>query len=116
MNSTQDVIALQTWWLGELKKLTAKVMQEEDKRQLKVRSKTDALLADFQSKGEILDAYGFGCITEKQKDRLMDLWDKREDASFPARMYGMKLDLLQEMYETAKGVISDSEKALGGTA
>ena len=35
-------------------------------------------LADYKSENDIQDAYGFDCISEKEYDRLIDLWRKRE--------------------------------------
>lgn len=35
-------------------------------------------LADYKSEEEILDAYGYDCITEKEYNRLIDLWRARE--------------------------------------
>lgn len=61
------------------------------KEKTKVRSKKTALekdaaihakrfdcLADFESKEDIHEYYGMGCITESRCDYLMDLWDERE--------------------------------------
>ena len=56
------------------------------KKKLNARNKNQAAdmemmfadLADYKSEDEILDAYGYDCITEKQYDRLIDLWRKRE--------------------------------------
>lgn len=113
MTSKQEVIALQTWWLGEVKKITERVIKEEDSRQDRAKAKSEDLLADYRSQGEILDAYGMGCITARQKDRLMDLWEKREQAAEPTRMYQLKIKLLTEMYETAKRIIKDTEISMG---
>ena len=113
MTSKQEVIALQTWWLGEVKKITGRVIKEEDSRQDRAKAKSEDLLADYRSQGEILDAYGMGCITARQKDRLMDLWEKREQAAEPTRMYQLKIKLLTEMYETAKQIIKDTEISMG---
>lgn len=107
--NTKTVIALQEWWLGELKALTQKVMNQEDKRQERVRAKNDVLLADYTSAGQIQDAYGFGCITERQYNKLMRLWEEREAAEQPGELYRMKIALLQELYHTAKQVLSDAK-------
>ena len=114
MTEHQEVIALQTWWMGEIKAITKKVMAQEEKRQDRSRLKAEELLADYRSKGEILDAYGFGYITEKQKDRLMDLWDRREESTRPDRLSERKLTLLSELFEDAKRIIRDEEQMMGG--
>lgn len=106
--STQEVIDLQKWWMGELKKITGKLMEQEEKRQGRSNAKADKALEDFRSKDDILDAYGFGCITEKQKDRLMDLWDRREREAEPDRTYQMRIELLQEFYQLAKDIIRNN--------
>ena len=38
-DQSKGTVELQTWWMGELKKLTQKVMEEEDKRQKKAKAK-----------------------------------------------------------------------------
>ena len=114
MNSKQETIALQTWWLGEVKKITAKVIKEEDGRQERAKQKSEDLLADYRSEGEILDAYGMGCITERQKDKLLDLWEKREQAAEPGSLYQRKIALLTELYEDAKRIIKDTEISMAG--
>lgn len=61
-------------------------MQRYIKKKLNARNKKQAAdmelmfadLADYKSEDEILDAYGYDCITEKEYDRLIDLWRKRE--------------------------------------
>lgn len=106
---TKEVIELQTWWLGELQKLTQKVMDEEDKRQKKAKAKSEDKLADYKSREEIRDAYGYGCITEKQMEKLMDMWDERENGMQPDRLYESKIQLLSEFYQLAKRVIDDAK-------
>ena len=115
MNGRQEVIALQTWWMGELKRITKKVMDEEGRRVEKVRVKNAELLADYNNEGEIMDAYGYGIITEKQKDKLLDLWHKVETGSEPEGMYQRKITLLRELFDTAKQIISDEERMMGGS-
>ena len=113
MNS-KNVIALQTWWLGELKKITNKVMKAESKRQEKEKAKNYDLLADYKSETEILDAYGVGYITERKKDKLLDLWEKRESMTGEDPLYQMKINLLSEFYQTAKRIIEDEKKGSEG--
>ena len=104
------VIALQTWWMDELKQITNKVMKAESKRQEKEKSKNYDLLAEYKSEYEILDAYGVGYITEKKKDKLLDLWEKREKLEGENPLYQMKLNLLSELYQTAKRIIEDEQR------
>ena len=61
-------------------------MQRYIKKKLNARNKKQAAdmelmfadLADYKSENEILDAYGYDCITEKEYNRLIGLWRKRE--------------------------------------
>ena len=107
MTSEQKIISLQTWWMGELKKITQDVMDTEAKRQAKQTKKEFHELEDFRSENDILDAYGFGCITERKKDRLISLWMKREEGQAEDPMYRMKLELLEELYQTAKRIAEE---------
>ena len=106
--STQELIDLQKWWLGELSQITRKLMEQEEKRQNKSNAKRERALEDFRKREDILDAYGFGCITEKQKDRLMDLWDEREKQSIPDKVYQDRIGLVSEFYELAKDIIRNN--------
>lgn len=61
-------------------------MQRYVKKKLNARNKKQAAdmelmfadLSEYKSENEILDAYGYDCITEKEYDHLIDLWRKRE--------------------------------------
>lgn len=61
-------------------------LQRYIKRKLNARNKKQAAdmelmfkdLADYRSEIDIQDAYGCDCISEKEYDRLIDLWRKRE--------------------------------------
>ena len=106
---TNDVIAVQNWWLKEIKDLTRKVMAEEEKRQQRQKSQSEKQLGEYRSYADIQDAYGVGAITERKRDKLMEMLEKREQADWSDRQYEMKLDLLHEMYETANQVIADQE-------
>ena len=43
-----------------------------------IHAKRFDCLADFETKEDIHEYYGLGCITEARCDKLMDLWDERE--------------------------------------
>lgn len=107
MANKQEIIALQSWWMGELRDLTEKVTKTEEKRQAKSDKRTEELLADYRSLDEIRDAYGYGAITEKKMEKLMDLWEQRETAREPSTLYQMKIALLSELYQTAKRILMD---------
>ena len=107
----RDIIALQSWWMSELRTLTEKVTAAEEKRQAKSNKRTDELLADYRSADEIRDAYGYGAITEKKMEKLMDLWEQRESTREPSTLYQMKIALLSELYQTAKRILMDESTA-----
>ena len=109
MNS-KTIVTVQNWWMKELQQLTKKVMLEEEKRQNKVLKKYNDALADYASTDQILDAYGFGCITERKKDKLLDLWEQREQAMYHDEVYQMKLDLLSELYQVSKNIVDGESK------
>lgn len=104
---------LHRWWLQEISGITKKVMAQEDKRQGAVKRRNAAALADYASRDEIIDAYGYGFITEKKKDRLLDLWDEQEGVREDG-LYRAKIDLLEGLYQEAKEWLQDDLKADGG--
>lgn len=107
MNDRQ-VIALQKWWLGELKALTKKVLAQEEKRQERIRNKNEQMLGDFgiERREDIDDLYAYGTITERKREKLIELWEQKQT---PDEMYEAKIDLLQDMYQTAKEIIRERE-------
>ena len=107
MNDKQ-VIMLQTWWLGELKALTKKVLAEEEKRQARIRKKNEDMLGSFdiERREDIDDLYGYGVITEKKREKLIELWEQKQT---PDEMYQAKIELLQDLYQTAKEIIRERE-------
>ena len=109
MGFYSDIIAVQKWWMGELQTLTEKVLKEEAKRQAKQREQAEKSLGDLRTYNDVQEAYGVGVISEKKRDRLMDQIEKLEQASWPNRQYEMKLDLLRELYATAKKIVEDEE-------
>ena len=105
MRNDKDVIQLHKWWMNELRIITKKVMEREDKRKTRAMLKNADALADYASRNEIIDAYGFGYITERKKDKLLDMWDEAEAGGDD--LYNMKIDLLQELYQESQTVMRD---------
>lgn len=103
----KEIVALQTWWMGEVKALTQKVMDQETKRQEKARTKSERLMGEYRTYADIQDAYGCGVISARKRDRLFDLLEgiKPEEDS----LYRMKLDMLAEMYQIAKQAVEDHQ-------
>ena len=102
--TSKEIYALQTWWIGELEKIRGQVIAQDEKRKAKSSTKADRELEDYSSPGQILDAYGFGCISQRRYDYLMRLWEEREKAQCPDVMVGYKLDLINELMQMAKDV------------
>ena len=112
MSDPKNVIELQTWWLGELKTITERLIREEEKRQERVKKKTFAALLEYRTKDDILDAYGFGCITEARKDKLMDMWDRREKELYDSPMYQAKRDLVSDFYRAAREIVEEQRRLM----
>ncbi len=82
------------------------------KKKLSTRSKKQAEeiatmfvdLEGYSSTDEIQDAYGYDMITERERDRLMGLWEAREQAQ---RNNGIFTDRVIDMLEIARRVIGD---------
>jgi hypothetical protein len=80
-------------------------MKEEEKRQENAKKKCFHLLGEYSSIDDINEAYGVGNITEKQRDRLVDLWERANDGGDP--LYEAKITLLQEAYEEAQRIMQE---------
>ena len=82
------------------------------KKKLTARSKKQAEelatmfvdLEGYDSPDDIQDAYGYESITERERDRLMSLWEAREQAR---HNNGIFTDRVIEMLEIARRVIGD---------
>lgn len=107
---TQDEARLEmrAWWIGKIQKITKEVIEEEEKRQEKVKRQYMKKLGDYQTYTDIQEAYGVGVITEKQFDRLVDLLEKRNPE--PSILYKAKINLLQEIYQEQKQIYHEQQK------
>ena len=80
------------------------------KAKLKAKSKKKAgedpfaELAEYESRQQIQDAYGWDFITEAKMDRLLELWDLREQG---AKEDGVYHDRVTEMLERAMRGVGD---------
>lgn len=99
-------IKLQRWWMEQIRTITRKTMDAENKRQEKAKAKAANDLADFSitRREDIDDLYGYGVITEKKRDRLIDLFEQVENHD---ELYQAKIDLLQELYNDAHRTMLD---------
>lgn len=99
-------IQLQRWWMEQLRVITRKVMENESKRQEKEKKKAAKMIGDLEieKREDIDDLYGYGVITEKQRERLIDAFEKSQE---PDEMYEAKIELLQEAYTEAQRIMRD---------
>ena len=79
-------------------------LKSKSKKQAEDAALMFADLADYANKNEIQDYYGYGDITEHERDRLMNLWDMREQHAKNGNKYQ---DRVIEMLEKAMSRIGD---------
>lgn len=99
-----EKIRLQQWWMEWLRKITLKTMENKGKQEEKARAKAEKMLSEYETRDEIYEAYGLGCITEYQKYRLLEMWDKVNESD---GFYDAKIQFLQEAYEEAQRIMRD---------
>lgn len=63
-----------------------------------------AKLAEYERFEDIREAYGYGCITESQADKLEDLWEEREQLKSKT-FDGHYKDLVTECLEAAESAV-----------
>ena len=99
-------IKIQRWWMEQLRVITRKEMKAEEKRQERQKKKLSSLIGDLgiESTHDIDDLYGCCAITSRQRDRLMDAFEKSQE---PDEMYEAKIALLQEAYAEAQRIMRD---------
>ena len=99
-------IQVQRWWMDQLRDITRKVMAQEEKRIARVKKKNADMIGDLgiERREDIDDLYGYGAITEKKRDKLIDIWEQGQN---PDELYQAKIDLLQDAYTEAKHIMQD---------
>lgn len=104
-----EKIRLQKWWQEQLRELTRKVMTQEEKRQQAAKKKAMAMFGDLaiERREDIDDLYGYGTITEKKRDKLIDLWEQGEQHDW---FYDEKIKLLQDVYSDSLDTVRDLQK------
>jgi hypothetical protein len=105
MNDKQT-IRLQRWWMAQIRAITLKVMKDEQKRLDRIKRKNMAILGDLdiEKKSDIDDLYAYGVITDRKREKLLDLFEQAEN---PDELYQAKINLLQELYDDAHRVMLD---------
>ena len=104
----KEIVALQSWWMGEVQAITKKVIEQEERRQANAQKKADRLMGEYKTFGDIQDAYGCGVISARKRDRLYDLLEQKKVE--PDALYNAKLEMLGEMYQIAKQAVEDHQK------
>ena len=104
--TNREIVTLQAWWMGQLQSLTQKVIADEEKRQEKAKKNNMKMFGDLsiEKREDIDDLYGYGVITEKKRDKLIDLW---ESGNGHGGLYDEKINLLTELYQEAKQVMQE---------
>jgi hypothetical protein len=104
-----EKIRLQKWWQEQLRELTRKVMAQEEKRQQAAKKKAMAMFGDLaiERREDIDDLYGYGAITEKKRDKLIDLWEQGQQHDW---FYDEKIKLLQDAYADSIQTVQDLQK------
>lgn len=104
-----EKIRLQKWWHGEIRELTRKEMAKEEKRQEKERKKISAVFGDLaiERRDDIDDLYAYGTISERKRDKLIDMWENSQGHD---GFYEEKIALLQDVYAESLMVVQDLEK------
>ena len=102
---------LRQWWMAELKKISAKVLKEEEKRQARERERIEKIIGkmgEYHTYEDAQDAYGLGVITSRQFDRIVGLLEQAKPKE--SELYQAKVQLLMEMYNEQKGFLEDYER------
>lgn len=110
MVTTENSIRLQEWWMDELRALTKKLIEQEEKRQAREKKNAEKKLGDYRTYTDIQEAYGVGVISARKRDQLYDLLEKSEPDT--SELFEMKKNLLSEAYQTAKEVKASLEIAM----
>ena len=102
----KKVIRLQKWWMEQIQEITRNTIAAYEKRKEKAKAKAALMIGDLgiEKREDIDDLYGYGTITEKQRDKLIDLFEKSEE---PDELYEAKIALLEDAYSEAKRVLRD---------
>lgn len=101
MTRDQEIM-LRKWWMEQLRGITKRLMEAEERRVETERVKAQKALGEYQTENDIQEAYAWGMITDAKRDKLLDLLEKKDGAQPESEMYRLKLDFLQEDYQHQK--------------
>jgi len=101
----EEEIRLREWWMDQLRAITKKLMDDEERRASREQAKAQKALGEYQTEADIQDAYAYGMITEAKRDKLMDLLENGVYQAKEDRDYRMRLDFLQEDWQNQKEIL-----------
>lgn len=109
--------------IATAQKLVQETLRTYKKKKLKAKSKKDAEdlaklfepLNDYRSTNGIMDAYGWESITEKEKDRLLEMWERREQLThggqkFEDRVSDMMEKAIRNMGEQYEELLEEADE------
>ncbi len=106
MTRDQEIM-LRKWWMEQLRGITKRLMEAEERRVETDRVKAQKQLGDYQTENDIQEAYAYGQITDAKREKLLDLLEKKDGAAAESEMYRLKLDFLQEDYQHQKELLEN---------
>ena len=101
----EEEIRLREWWVDQLRAITKKLMDDEERRASREQAKAQKALGEYKTEADIQDAYAYGMITEAKRDKLMDLLEKGIYQAKENRDYKMRLEFLQEDWQNQKEIL-----------
>ena len=107
----EDEIRLREWWMDQLRAITKKLIDEENRREERARVKAQKALGEYQTEADIQDAYAYGVITEAKRDKLMDLLEKGTFNALEDKDYRMRMDFLQQDWQNQKEILEKLKTA-----
>lgn len=82
-----------------LKDALARYRKDKTKSRSKAKGEDPFVeLADYTSREDIRDAFGWGMISEREMDRLMHLWDLRENSKSKSVLEDRVTEMLELAY------------------
>ena len=88
-------------------KTRARSKKAAEEKDAVLKSSHFAKLNDYERREDIQDAYGWDCISEKERDNLEALWDEREQIRNKVDDNGFYKDLVTDALREAYDVLVD---------
>jgi len=101
----EEEIRLREWWMEQLKDITKKLMDKENRREESERMKAQKALGEYQTEADIQEAYAYGTISDAKRDRLLDLLEKGTTKAQEDKDYRLRINFLMEDYQNQKEIL-----------